>query len=111
MVEAQLHGAIQHGIEFATLSELRLDQGVPENPTLPEYPVSSPAEMPTDLSVEIVESNEASGPYGAKGVGTPSITPVAPAITNAIRDATGIRFRKAPVRDEDIFFALQEDRR
>lgn len=109
MVEAQLHGAIQHGIEFATLSELRLDRGVPENATLAEYPVSSPAEMPTDLSVEIVESNEASGPYGAKGVGTPSITPVAPAITNAIRDATGIRFRNVPVRDEDIFFALQED--
>ena len=71
------------------------------------YPVSSPAEMPDRLAYEIVESNESSGPYGAKGVGTPSQPPVAPAITNAIRDAVGVRFTEAPVRDEDVLFALE----
>ena len=108
MVEGQLHGAVQHGVEFATLAELELDRGIPENPNLADYPVSSPHELPDDLIVEIIESNEESGPYGAKGVGTPAITPVAPAITNAIRDAVGTRFTTAPVRDEDVFFALRE---
>ncbi|WP_340100216.1 xanthine dehydrogenase family protein molybdopterin-binding subunit [Salinibaculum salinum] len=108
MVEGQLEGAIQHGIEFATLSELQLSEGIPENANLADYPVSSPAEMPDRLACEIVETNEQSGPFGAKGVGTPSIPPVAPAITNAIRDAVGVRFTTAPVRDEDVFLALQE---
>jgi CO/xanthine dehydrogenase Mo-binding subunit len=111
LVEGQLEGAVQHGIEFALLSELRAPGGIPENASLAEYPVSSPVEMPAELRCEIVESNESSGPYGAKGVGTPSQPPVAPAITNAIRDAVGARFTEAPVRDEDVFFALQEEGR
>lgn len=109
LVEGQLEGAVQHGVEFATLSELELSGGVPENASLADYPVSSPHEMPDRLACELIESNEESGPYGAKGVGTPSIPPVAPAITNAIRDAVGTRFTRAPVRDEDVFFALRED--
>jgi len=108
LVEGQLEGAVQHGIEFALLSELRAPGGIPENASLAEYPVSSPAEMPAELRCEIIESSESSGPYGAKGVGTPSQPPVAPAITNAIRDAVGERFTEAPVRDEDVFFALRE---
>ena len=108
LIEGQLAGAVQHGIEFATLSELDLSGGVPESATLAEYPVSSPVEMPDRLAYEIVESEEESGPYGAKGVGTPSQPPVAPAVTNAIRDAVGERFTEAPVRAEDAFFALRE---
>lgn len=106
LVEGQIEGAVQHGIEFALTSEMRLERGVPTNATLAEYPVSSPAEMPDRLACEMIESAEESGPYGAKGVGTPSITPVAPAITNAVRDAVGERFTAAPVRDEDVLFAL-----
>ncbi|MFC7113760.1 xanthine dehydrogenase family protein molybdopterin-binding subunit [Natronoarchaeum sp. GCM10025703] len=49
MVEGQLHGAVQDGVEFATLSELQLDRGIPENPNLADYPVSSPHEMPAEL--------------------------------------------------------------
>lgn len=108
LVEGQLEGAVQHGIEFATLSEVQLSRGVPENANLADYPVSSPAEMPDRMACEIVETNEESGPFGAKGVGTPAMPPVAPAIANAIRDATGVRFTDAPIRDEDVFFALQE---
>ena len=108
LVEGQLAGAIQHGIEFALTSAVELSGGIPENPNLADYPVSSPHEMPDVVACELIESNEESGPFGAKGVGTPSMPPVAPAITNAIRDAIGIRFTELPVRDEDIFVALQE---
>ncbi|RQG94861.1 xanthine dehydrogenase family protein molybdopterin-binding subunit [Natrarchaeobius chitinivorans] len=112
MIEGQLEGAIQHGIEFALYSELQLDRGMPKNANLADYPVISPKEMPEDVACEIVESNEQSGPYGAKGVGTPSMPPVAPAIMNALADATGNRFRDPPIDSETVYTELSsEDRR
>ena len=110
MVEGQLEGAISQGIEFALRSEVKLDRGIPLNPNLADYSVISPWEMPKTLICEIVESNEESGPYGAKGIGTPAMPPIAPAIINAIRDATGIRFSNAPVESEHIAMALLKNK-
>lgn len=107
MVEAQLEGAVLHGIEFALNSELRLSDGFPENANLADYPAISPWEMPDTLVCELIEAHEPSGPYGAKGVGTPAMPPIAPAIHNALRDATGHRFTNAPVGAETIYRALQ----
>jgi CO/xanthine dehydrogenase Mo-binding subunit len=109
MVEGQLEGAVQHGVEFALLSELRLDRGVPSNANMADYPAISPHEMPDRLACELIESNEATGPYGAKGVGTPSMAPIAPAILNAVRDATGYRVHDPPIRDETLFSAVSDE--
>jgi CO/xanthine dehydrogenase Mo-binding subunit len=108
MVEGQLEGALQHGIEFALYSELRLEDGMPENANLADYPVVSPYELPRKTVCEIVESNEESGPYGAKGIGTPSMPPIAPAILNAVRDATGYRCTAPPLSSEATFTHLEE---
>ncbi|TYT62626.1 xanthine dehydrogenase family protein molybdopterin-binding subunit [Natrialba swarupiae] len=106
MVEGQLEGAVLHGVEFAICSELRADNGIPENSSLADYSVASPVEMPNQLECEIIESAERSGPYGAKGLGTPSLPPVAPAIGNAIRDAIGNRITNPPATAERVFFAM-----
>lgn len=108
-VEGQLQGALLHGLEFALYSELKLDNGLPLNANLPDYPAISPFEMPHRIETEIVEANEESGPYGAKGVGTPALPPVAPSVLNAIRDATDVHFTKAPVSPEAIQDAFWED--
>ena len=106
LVEGQIEGAIQHGTEFALYAELQLDDGMPINPTLTEYPVISPLDMPDTIACELIESNEETGPYGAKGVGTPVMTPIAPAILNAVRDATGVRFGDPPVTSEVVYNEL-----
>ena len=49
------------------------------------------------MAINIVESNEAPGGAGELGV-----PPIAPAMTNAIFDAIGIRIRKLPIRSEDL---------
>jgi CO/xanthine dehydrogenase Mo-binding subunit len=45
----------------------------------------------------IVESEEPTGPFGAKGVGEPALLPTAPAIMNAVAAATGIRVTQIPI--------------
>lgn len=106
MIEGQLEGAVQHSTEFALYSEVKLENGNPQNANLADYPVISAFEMPDRLECEIIESNEETGPYGAKGIGTPSMPPVAPAILNALKDATGVRFHAAPVDSETVYEEL-----
>lgn len=108
-VKGQLEGAVTHGIEFGLYSELKLREGHLLNGNLADYPAITTCEMPNLLECEIIESNEETGPYGAKGVGTPALPPVAPALLNAVRDATGVRFTKAPVTGEDLKSALLDD--
>lgn len=106
LVEGQLEGAVLFGVEFALRSEIQLDDGIPLNANLADYPVITPMEMPRVLACEIIEAEEESGPYGAKGVGTPAVPPVAPALLNAVRDATGVRFTAPPADSEIILDGL-----
>jgi xanthine dehydrogenase molybdenum-binding subunit len=55
----------------------------------------------------IVEPIEASGPYGAKGVGEPGCVPVAPALANAIYNAVGVRITDLPITPEKVLRAIQ----
>ena len=63
--------------------------------------------MPEIESV-MVETNDPIGPFGAKGVGEPTLIPTAPAIANAIEDAVGIRIKDLPITSEKVFWALNE---
>ena len=49
-------------------------------------------------------------PFGAKGVGEPPVVPVAAAITNAIKDAVGVRMTQIPMTPERVFAALREEK-
>ena len=60
--------------------------------------------------VEFVETNDPSGPFGAKGVGEPGLVPTAPALANAIYDAVGVRIRDLPITPEKLLQALRERR-
>ena len=59
----------------------------------------------------LVESNDPSGPFGAKGVGETGLVPTAPALANAVYNATGIRFTEIPLTEERVFFALRNNKK
>jgi CO/xanthine dehydrogenase Mo-binding subunit len=58
----------------------------------------------------MVEQPDPTGPFGAKGAGEPSIIVTAPAIANAIRDATGVTVSRLPMTPEVVHRAIVQGR-
>jgi isoquinoline 1-oxidoreductase beta subunit len=89
--KAQIEGAIVFGLSAALYGEITLAGGTVEQQNFPNYPVVRLADCPA-IEVHIIESD---APLG--GGGEPGTPPVAPAVTNAIFAATGIRIRELPI--------------
>jgi CO/xanthine dehydrogenase Mo-binding subunit len=63
--------------------------------------------VPPGIVNEAVDAVQASGPFGAKGVGETGTFGVSPAVANAIDDAVGVRLTSLPVTAEAVFRALR----
>jgi CO/xanthine dehydrogenase Mo-binding subunit len=108
LAEGQVEGAVAQGLGYALTEEMLLDKnGRMQNPNFLDYKIMSAKDMPK-LTTILVETNEPLGPYGAKSIGEIAINGPAPAIANALYHAIGIRFRKLPIRAEDVLCALHE---
>ena len=84
-----------------------MDQGRTVTCALDTYLVPTAADMP-DVEPIMLESRGGMGPFGAKGIGEPASTSGAPAVTNAVADAIGIRLTELPLTPERILTALKE---
>ena len=60
--------------------------------------------------VIVVETSDSVGPMGAKGIAESNVNPVAPALANALQDATGVRYRELPLTPERIYRRLVDNR-
>jgi len=60
--------------------------------------------------VECIDTDDQHGPFGAKGIGEPGLVPTAPAIANAVYDATGIRISDLLITPEKVLAALKKKR-
>jgi CO/xanthine dehydrogenase Mo-binding subunit len=111
LVEGQVEGGIAMGVGFALHEEMLFDEiGGQLNGNLTNYIVPTSLDMP-DIEVDIVESYDPTGPFGAKGVGEPTSVPTAAAILNAIYDAVGVRLTTLPATAERVLSAIKENRR
>lgn len=108
-VAGQITGGIAMGIGFALMEEFRLRQGASETASLQTYLIPTIQDIP-EIACIVVEEQEGTGPFGAKGVGEPAMIPTAPAIINAIYDAVGIRITELPVTPEKILAGLKRTR-
>ena len=104
----QVEGGIAQGLGFALCEEMVYDDdGQLVNPRLGPYHVYKADEMP-EIEVIFVETDEPTGPFGAKSVAELPIDGVAPAIGDAIHDATGLWLREVPFTPERVWRALRE---
>ena len=104
----QVEGGLQQGLGFALCEEMVYDEaGRLVNPRLGDYRVYTCDEMPA-LETIFVQTEEPTGPFGAKSVAELPIDGVAPAIADAIHDATGVWIRQVPFTPERVWRALNE---
>ena len=101
-----IHGGLVQGLGFSLTEHLETEDGRVTALSLGDYKLPTIRDIP-QLSTAIVKANEGPGPFGAKAVGEAGISLVAPAIANAIADATGIRIKQTPITAEKIFRAQQ----
>ena len=104
-VEGQIEGGTSQGQGYALSEELQYHEGKLMTPSFSEYLIPTAMDMPRVQSI-ILESRSGVGPFGAKGIGEPSLTPVAPAIANAVADAIGVRIPDLPITPEKVVKAL-----
>ena len=104
-VEGQIEGGAMMGQGYALTEELIYHEGRLVSPSLSEYLIPTSMDMP-EIKAIILESRSGLGPFGAKGIGEPSLTPVAPAIANAVANALGTRVFDLPITPEKIVKAF-----
>jgi isoquinoline 1-oxidoreductase beta subunit len=95
-VHAQMEGGIVFGLTAALYGEITFERGRVKQRNFHDYPMLRMNEMPA-VEVHIVPSNERMG-----GVGETAVSPIAPAVGNAIFALTGKRIRRLPIRAEDL---------
>ena len=103
LVEGQVHGGVAQGIGLALMEEFL--PGRTEN--LHDYLIPTIGDVPP-IDVLILETGDAHGPYGAKGLGEHCLIPTAPAIINAITDASGAKVRHMPATPDKVLEAIRE---
>lgn len=104
-VIASLQGGAAMGLGYALSEDLVIDEGVVLSDSFATYKLPSAMDMP-EVEIILVEDPDPHGPYGAKGVGEPGITNVAPSIANALYDAAGVRVHSVPITPEKVLEAL-----
>ncbi|MCH8001000.1 MAG: xanthine dehydrogenase family protein [Proteobacteria bacterium] len=106
-VAGQIEGGAAQGQGYALSEAMIYRDGELVTPSFSEYLIPTAMDMPRVQSI-ILESRSGLGPFGAKGIGEPALTPVAPAIANAVADAIGRRIFELPITPERIVMALRE---
>ncbi len=91
VIRAQMQSGIGFGLSAALLGKITLTDGHVDQTNFHQYQVLRMPEMPRIIEVHIVPSGNA-----PTGVGEPGTPPIAPAVANAVRAATGIRLRTLP---------------
>ncbi|CAG9170956.1 xanthine dehydrogenase family protein molybdopterin-binding subunit [Cupriavidus pinatubonensis] len=104
----QIEGGIQQGIGHTLYEDYQIDMrtGRSLNANFVDYKMPLAMDMPEIHTIILEAAPDPGGPFGAKGVGEDPIVAIGPAISNAVFDAIGVRFRHYPIRPEQVLQAL-----
>jgi CO/xanthine dehydrogenase Mo-binding subunit/aerobic-type carbon monoxide dehydrogenase small subunit (CoxS/CutS family) len=105
----QIEGAAVQGMGYALTERFPMAGGYPQATRFRDLGLLRLRQLPEIVPI-IIQEPHPSGPYGAKGLGELAISPVAPAIVNAIHDAVGVWINELPADQSRVMAALREKR-
>jgi len=103
IIEAQIKGAIIMGMSAAFNEQINFASGGPETSNFDTYHLLRMDDIPEEIEVHIIKSTDSMG-----GIGEPGLPPIAPAIANAVFNASGIRIRNLPMTPDEVKKALEK---
>jgi CO/xanthine dehydrogenase Mo-binding subunit len=106
-VEGQIQGAISQAQGWTLLEDFIMEEGQLRTKSYADYLIPTVYDMPDEIHPLVLEVADPQGPYGVRGLGEMPMLVLAPAILDAIHDATGVWFTKLPVKAEDVLLALE----
>jgi len=107
LAEGQIEGGQSMSLELATGAGYEFtDEGQPKTLSYKQYGMPRSTDHPP-METILVETHEPSGPFGAKSVAELPTNGVPPALSNAIKDATGVRLTTLPITAEKVKAALE----
>jgi putative selenate reductase molybdopterin-binding subunit len=105
----QVEGGVAQALGAALFEEVRVAaDGTVTTRALREYHVPVLADLPRTEVLFASSSRDPYGPHGAKPMSEAPFNPVAPALANAVRDATGVRLTSLPLRRDAVYVALNQ---
>jgi len=107
MAIGQIGGGVHMGLGYALTEEFIQQEGLVRTPSFAEYQIPTVLDMPREIVPIIVEVADPTGPYGAKGLGEMTTLPTAPALINAIHDATGGWITSLPATPEKVLALIK----
>ena len=106
LCKGQIEGGTLQAVGFATIEEIKMEDGRYLNDRLATYLIPTIKDSPM-IEVELLEKQFDGGPFGAKGIGELPMDGAAPAVVGAIENATGIAVDEIPATPERIFAAAK----
>jgi CO/xanthine dehydrogenase Mo-binding subunit len=107
LASAQVEGGVAQGVGYAIMENMVSEKGHIKTLGLSTYVIPTTRDFPEVKSI-FVEDKSKDGPYGAKGLGEPSLMPVVASVVNAVSNAAGHQFDHVPVLPERVWEALNE---
>ncbi|MCE1254830.1 MAG: molybdopterin-dependent oxidoreductase [Anaerolineae bacterium] len=109
-VIGQIEGCVVQAAGYAILENFIQRDGIPLTKTLSTYLIPTVLDIPDRVDSLVLEYNDPLGPWGARGMAEMPFLPLAPAITAAVYDATGVWIDEFPLTPEKIFNCLKKDK-
>ena len=105
--EGQIEGGAVQGLGHALLEAVALEDGIIRNPHLLDYKIPTTLDSPAVETI-LIESGNGLGPFGAKGIGEPAMTPTPAAVMNAVARAVGRPVTEFPITAERVLARLND---
>ncbi|MBM4299083.1 MAG: hypothetical protein FJ143_15210, partial [Deltaproteobacteria bacterium] len=105
--QGQIEGGLIQGLGMAVCEEVGLEDGHVTTLSLGDYKLPTTRDIPVHQTLLVSGATQGPGPFNTKPAAEHAITPVPPAVANAVFDATGVRLTSLPISCEKVYQGLR----